>query len=50
MKDREIANLRIKNIELVERLKVAEDKITKLQEYMDHRNSLQGDYNRISGP
>jgi hypothetical protein len=50
MKDREIANLRLKNIELIERLKAAEDKAAKLQEYVDHRNSLNGDYNRISGP
>ena len=40
MKDREIANLRLKNIELIERLKAAEDKVTKLHEYMDHRHSL----------
>jgi hypothetical protein len=30
MKDREIANLRLKNIELIERLKAAEDKVAKL--------------------
>jgi hypothetical protein len=50
MKDREITNLRLKNIELIERLRAAEDKVAKLQEYVDHRNSLNGDYNRISGP
>ncbi len=50
IKDKEIASLRLKNIELAEKLKAAEDKIAKLQEYMDHRNSIYGDYNRVSGP
>jgi len=50
IKDKEIASLRLKNIELAEKLKAAEDKIAKLQEYMDHHNSIYGDYNRVSGP
>jgi hypothetical protein len=50
IKDKEIASLRLKNIELAEKLKAAEDKIAKLQEYMDHRNSIYGDYNRVFGP